>query len=356
MRIGLFTEQDSRAEGSLAATVDALVAHCPFDASIIEYSAPATLKALLCTRDLVSRAAGDRIDVVHVATTGPLAMVALLIASSFGLPLIGSCPLPAPDASGPLKAYLRALARQTRRLLVTSMAARARLIAAGISASKIILWRPGVDTSMFAPTKRSGALRERWGVSDARPAVIYAGVIADDRGTQRLLCLEAQLHRTRPMHRLIIAGDGRNRDELQARCPHALFLGTVPRAEMPQVLASADLFVCPNESASTNLAVLEAQASGLPVVVMERGSACERVSESSAVVCRSQADFVVETAALVRTGLRRSAIGLAAREYAVRQEWAAGLTSVYAEYRAAAEISRVRRDLKPTLIPQGRRF
>ena len=89
---------------------------------------------------------------------------------------------------------------------------------------------------------------------------------------------------------------------------------------------------------------------------METGSACERVSESTAVVCRSQADFVVETAALVRTGLRRSAIGFAAREYAARQEWAAGLTAVYAEYRAAAEISRVRRDLKPALIPQSRRF
>ena len=82
VRIGLFTEQDSGRRGSLAATVDALVAHRPHDASIIEYSAPANLQALLCARELVSRAAADRIDVVHVATTGPLAMVALLVAST----------------------------------------------------------------------------------------------------------------------------------------------------------------------------------------------------------------------------------------------------------------------------------
>jgi alpha-1,6-mannosyltransferase len=125
---------------------------------------------------------------------------------------------------------------------------------------------------------------------------------------------------------------------------------------MPEVLASADVFVCPSEACSTNLAVLEAQASGLPVVVMEHGSARERVSEASAVVCRSHADFIVETAALVRTGARRRAMGLAAREYALGQQWGAGLTAVYAEYRSAAEMSRVRRDLQPTFIPQSRRL
>ena len=263
-------------------------------------------------------------------------MVALLIASSFGLPVIGSCPPPALVASGLLRAYLRAFRRQTRRLLVTSMAARARLIAEGISASKIILWRPGVDTSMFAPTKRSGALRERWGVSDARPAVIYAG----DRQTiaaRSACCLWKRASPHAAHASADCRGDGPHRDELQARCPNAIFMGRVPRAEMPRVLASADLFVCPNESASANLAVLEAQASGLPVVVMERGSACERVSESSAGVCRSQADFVVETAALVRTGLRRSAIGLAAREYAYAR------SGPRASLRCTPSIARLRR-------------
>ena len=49
-------------------------------------------------------------------------------------------------------------------------------------------------------------------------------------------------------------------------------------------------------------------------------------------------------------------MGLASREYAMRQDWAAGLISVYAEYRSAAEMLRLRRDLEPAFIPQGRRF
>ena len=356
MRIGLFTERDSGGCGSLAATVDALVAHRPHDAAIIEYSKPANATALLCARELMSRVAADRIDAVHLATAGPFAIAALLAAWNSGLPVIGSFHPPAPETSGLFRAYLRALVRQTRRLLVTSVSAREMFVGAGIRPSKIVLWRPGVDTSMFAPSKRSSVLRERWGVSDARPAVIYAGALSDDRGARRLLSLEVALHRTRPMHQLIVAGDGPSRDQVQARCPNAIFLGSVPRAEMPQILASADLYVCPSESISTGLAVLEAQASGLPAVVMARGSAAERVAESTARVCRSHADFIVETAALVRTDARRAAMGLAAREYAKQQEWAEGLTSVYAEYRIAAKVSRARRDLEPAFIPQSRRL
>ena len=356
MRIGLFTKQDSDIQGSAAAAVDALIAHRPHYCSIHRYTALPNLTSLLRTREFVRRAEADRIDLVHLATTGPLAMVALIVASRFGLPIIGAFPNTPPAATGIHSAYVRALMGQGRRLLVTSMTARDAFLRAGISASKIVVWRPGVDSATFAPSMRSSVLRERWVVSDARPAVIYAGALSDDRGARRLLSLEVALRRTRPMHQLIVAGDGPSRNEVQARCPNAIFLGSVPRAEMPQVLASADLFVCPSEAISTNLAVLEAQASGLPVVVMERGSARERVAESTACVCRSNADFIVETAALVRTDERRTAMGLAAREYAKHQDWMAGLTAVYAEYRSAAEISRVRRDLEPAFIPQRRRL
>ena len=143
---------------------------------------------------------------------------------------------------------------------------------------------------------------------------------------------------------------------LQARCPNAAFIGHVQRADMPAVLASADLFASPSETGSTNLALLEAQASGLPAVVMDHGSAHERTAQTGAVVCRADADFFVETAALIRNDARRRAMALAARQHALSQDWVTGLTSVYAEYRAAAQHSRVGRDLEPALIAQGRRF
>jgi len=158
------------------------------------------------------------------------------------------------------------------------------------------------------------------------------------------------------MHQLIVVGDGPCRREVQSRCPNAIFTGVMLHAEMPAVLASGDLYVCPSDAVSTNLAVLEAQASGLPVVVMENGSARERVGASAGVVCRSSTDLIVETAGIVRTDARRKAMGIAAREYAMRQNWSDGLMAVYAEYRAAAALSAVRRDLEPAFVPQSRRL
>jgi glycosyltransferase involved in cell wall biosynthesis len=309
----------------------------------------------LSARNLIRQAYADHIDVVHIAPTGPLAILALLFAWRFGLPVIGSFPPPAAHAPHIATSYVRGLIRQSRRLLVTSMASRAAFLRAGVSASKMIVWRPGVDAAVFAPSKRSAELRAQWGVSDERPAVLYAGSLSDDRGARRLGAMELALRRTRPMHQLIVAGDGPSLNELQARCPDAIVLGAVPHSDMPQILASADLFVYPSEAISTNLALLEAQASGLPVVVMERGSACERASESSARTCGSHADFVVGTATLVRTNERRRAMQTAAREYAASQGWSTGLTTIYAEYRAAAEVSRVRRNLQPAFISQSRR-
>ena len=97
------------------------------------------------------------------------------------------------------------------------------------------------------------------------------------RGARRLLAMELALRRTPGCIRSSSWETVAAANELQARWPDAILLGAVPHADMPHVLASADLFVYASEAISTNLAVLEAQASGLPVVVVERGSARKRV-------------------------------------------------------------------------------
>ena len=152
MRIGLFTESDFHTRGGRAAAVAALAAYRPHDVCIKQYSAPPGRGALRNLRQIVRQVEADRIDVVHVATSGPLAIGALIIASRFGLPIVASCAPPTATTSRTFALYLRAIVRQCRRLLVTSMSAREMFVRANIDASKIVVWRPGVDSAMFAPS------------------------------------------------------------------------------------------------------------------------------------------------------------------------------------------------------------
>lgn len=165
------------------------------------------------------------------------------------------------------------------------------------------------------------------------------------RGTGRHYLMDAYAHCTVHRRRRGYRFEDDNRCDRTIRAPDIQF---------SRYLASADLFVSPGERDSAAHAVLEAQAAGLPCVVMETGSAAERVSDASSIVCRSAVDLIIGTAALVRDPARRREMGRAARSCAVGQDWASGLAPLYAGYRTAAERSGARRDLRPAFISQSR--
>jgi glycosyltransferase involved in cell wall biosynthesis len=284
----------------------------------------------------------DRVDLVHVASAGPRALVALCAARKLRLPVVGSFDIDCLTATSLRRRYLRMLLGRCNKTLVSSDCAR--ITVGGLTAPEsVAVWRPGVSTETFSPSKRSESLREQWNVSKGRIAVVYAGTLSEAHGADRLITLERALRRSHPMHRLIVAGDGPAMSELRSGCPDAIFLGNVPGGQMPEVLASADLLVSPSERQSTYHAVLEAQACGLPVVVMARGAARERTVAGAGVLCRSDVDLIVDTAALIRTDERRRTMGRAAREFAAIQRWEFGLAPIFAHYRSDAARSAQRR-------------
>lgn len=352
MHIALFTNQ--RPEEGLEIMLLELLRHLPSDLRLTRYGDHSGSGLQL--GEMLMRADRDRMDVVHLAATGTIAIAGLYLAWRLKAPVVGSFEITLTRRTWIEKAYFRSLCHRCERVFAPSKFTRNLMLDAGIAERKILLWSPGVDCGTFAPSRRSAALREKWQVSESRPAVIYTGCLSETSGALRLVSLEAALRRTNPMHRLIVVGDGPDRAELEYRCSQAVFTGAVPQDRMPEMLASADVFVSPGECDAASHALLEAQACGLPCLVMESGSAPERISAQSGIVCRSLVDLIVETASLVRDAARRTEIGRAAREHALHQRWAAGLAPLYAGYRLAAEMSGARRNLRPALVSQRRRL
>ena len=144
--------------------------HRPHDRGSIEhYSAPPNFAGLRAARQILRRAAADRLDLLHVATSGPLAVAALILAARSRLPVsISVVRPPRPCAGAVWKSCVRTLAHHSRRVLVTSVAARNAFLRTGVCASKIVDWRPGVDASdvraleaLFGTSRAAGAYRTR---------------------------------------------------------------------------------------------------------------------------------------------------------------------------------------------------
>jgi glycosyltransferase involved in cell wall biosynthesis len=301
-------------------------------------------------RTILRRLVQDRITVVHVTTPGPMGLAALAAVRRRGLPLVGSFHTDLARYTGVLSGsagleafmrhYMRWLYGHCTRVLVPSEATLRLVAASGLPASRLGLWRRGVDPQVFTPARRSAALRAEWRARDDRPVLLYVGRLSREKGVDRLPELHERLRRLGIDHRLVIVGDGPLRAEVAAACPGAVCPGTLGRDRLAEVYASADLFVFPSATDTAGNVVLEAQASGLPVVVSDRGGPREYMRpDVTGVVCGDDPQkWTVAVARLLVDGGRRTALGRAAREHAVTHTWAAALAPLYDAYRDAAGV------------------
>ena len=303
-KVAVFTDNDFDKVNGVTTTLTAMLRHAPSDIRTRIYTA-APLAAdhpdylalrsfgvgipfyremkmyLPHGRQYLERVQRDQIDVIHLTTPGPLGLAALWVASQASLPLVGSFHtdlaaytrlLSGSDGLGRLmQEYMRWLYGHCRRVLVPSESTKQLIVAARCRADQVGIWRRGVDTQLFSPAQRSQRLREVWGVSGDRPALLYVGRLSKEKGVSLLPRLPAALRARSFNHRLVIAGDGPLRRELADACPEAVITGHLSREDVATVFASADLFVFPSETDTAGNVVLEAQASGLPVVVSSAG-------------------------------------------------------------------------------------
>jgi glycosyltransferase involved in cell wall biosynthesis len=311
----------------------------------------------------------DAVRVIHMTTPGPAGLAARHLARRTGLPLIGSIhgALRSPAADTALgrygaslvDSYVRWVYAHCERVLVPSAEAAEALAARGWDRERLVVWPAGVDANTFSPVHRSPMLRDSWHVCDKRPAILYVGALARDRGLSAIEPVSALLHQHGVAHRFIIAGDGSMRSEIEERCPDAVVSGGLSPLAVAVAMASADLFFYPRESGSAGTAVLEAQASGLPAVVAQGTGSSESIRQNATgFACRygDAAGFAARLAELIANVDERRRFSEAARRFALTRSWSRSLGPVYELYRSAAlqRDPRSVQDRSSTLPPLNR--
>lgn len=137
--------------------------------------------------------------------------------------------------------------------------------------SKIHVLPNGVDTERYGVTVDRVAVRRALGLPPDSRVLIQVGTLKPVKGhTYTLAALAALAERYPDLHALFV-GDGELRADLEAQAAvlglteRVHFLGN--RSDVPALLAASDLFVLPSLWEGLSMALLEAMAAGLPVVV-----------------------------------------------------------------------------------------
>ncbi len=384
-RVAVFTDNDFEKVNGVTTALTAVLSHVPDDLTVRVYTASrlgADAPGYLALsswgvgipfysemqmywppyRAFLERLRRDRVQVLHLTTPGPMGLAALAAARQLGLPLVGSfhtdlaaytTMLSGRPALGTfMRHYLRWLYDHCQHVLVPSAATRTLLAAAGTPAERIGVWGRGVDTEVFSPSRRSPAIRAQWRAADGRPVLLYVGRLSKEKGVDRLPALHDVLVRLGVEHRLVIVGEGPLRVDLARQCPDAICLGTLGRDRLAEAYASADVFVFPSTTDTAGNVVLEAQASGLPVIVSAAGGPREQMlPDVTGVVCGDEAEaWTVHAGRLLTdSGLRRTMSG-AARRYALGRRWDESLVPLYDTYRRAVRTPRL--EAAPPMSPR----
>ncbi|WP_320670748.1 glycosyltransferase [Patulibacter defluvii] len=314
---------------------------------------------------LVEQIAEGRYDVVHLCSPGPSGVVGLALAKMLELPILGSyhtelaayTGLRSADAD--LEAYatgaIALFYQQADVVLTPSPQSDDVLRGLGIAGDRLGRWDRGVDIARFRPERRDPTLIDRLagrepGRAGERIHVLYAGRQTEEKGVQLLADAFLAARERDPRLHLVLAGGGPEEHVLRERLgEHASFLGWLSGDPLADVYASADLFLFASRTDTFGQVLLEAQASGLPVVAVAEGGPVSLIEDGVSGLLRpadagALADAVVELAASPQ---RRAELAIGGLGAVQERTWDAALGRLAEGYRralAAGTLRAARRD------------
>ena len=180
----------------------------------------------------------------------------------------------------------RLLDRRQDMMLAVCTKGREQLIANGWSGDRVRVIFNAVDAAAWAGSHDESTLRAEIGVDNDRFVMLYAARFAEGKGHAPLIDAMALLkERTSLPFTLVLAGDGPLLEPTKQQVKElgledcVRFLGF--RQDMKNLYKGADLCVCPSQQEALSFFLIEAMASGLPVVATDVGGNSDIVNEES---------------------------------------------------------------------------
>jgi glycosyltransferase involved in cell wall biosynthesis/predicted metal-dependent phosphoesterase TrpH len=271
---------------------------------------------------------------IIISTPGPMGLTALLAAKMLNLQTSGIYHTDIPEYVRILTedrfleslawSYMHWLYGQVDTVFVNSEQYRKCWIDRGFAPEKLKILPRGLDTDLFNPARRDLSFWPASGVNGTEVRLLYVGRISREKDLDVLAAAYDKVRQAGHPVKLYLVGLGPYSEALAAALPDAVFLGYLTGEPLAKAYASADIFVFPSTTDTFGNVVIEAQASGLPVIVSDLGGPRELVADGiSGLVTKAHdvEDVARAINLLVGDQKMRARMGEKARQSVVDRSW-----------------------------------
>ena len=201
--------------------------------------------------------------------------------------------------------------------LVPTKPIRKDLEKLGVPKHKMKIWGRAIATGSFNPSYRNESLFDIV-VPKRNKKVLFVSRLIKEKDMPTLVNIYKKLRKMDASITLIITGDGPKMNWLRNRMKHALFTGKKIGIELAEIYASCDVFLFPSSSETFGNVVIEAMASGLPVVSADAGGPSELVRHKKTgylVKTGKSKEFAKRIVQVLEDSKLKSSMSKAAREF-----------------------------------------
>lgn len=286
---------------------------------------------------------------IIISTPGPMGLTGLLAAKMLNLQTSGIYHTDFPEYIRILTedkfleslawTYMRWFYGQQDTVFVNSEQYRRSWVDRGIEEAKLKILPRGLDTELFCPERRDVTFWRRFANDSAeveRPDLVrllYVGRISKEKDLDVLATAYRQLRSENLPVKLYLVGLGPYSAALQDLLRDAVFTGYLAGEDLARAYASADIFVFPSTTDTFGNVIIEAQASGLPVVVSDIGGPKELVDDGvsgSVTKAHDPEDFARGLRTLVTNPDLREQMRSRARRSVLDRSWPSAFQKFWA--------------------------
>ncbi|MBQ6375994.1 glycosyltransferase [Candidatus Saccharibacteria bacterium] len=251
-------------------------------------------------------------DVVHVQVSDPIGLSVVSYARKYGIPVVTTEhnqpevltePLHVPGmVRRPINKILNAyfVRRQNKSDFVTMPTKQAimNLLDGRGFKVPVAAVSNGVDLSHFKPGKATSALYRKYGVPEGAPVVLYVGRMDPEKKVGVVVEAFAKFLKDNKVDRLsktclVVVGDGVDKKRLEKLCKergldgNVKFLGRIVPPDLYEIYKMGDVFATASEIETQGIVLIEAAASGLPLIAVDAGAVGEVcINGKNGVLCR----------------------------------------------------------------------